>query len=576
MKKTKILFDCVSWKYRGSDLWTLQNISLQVDEGDFVVVTGATGAGKTTFCRLVNGLIPHGYPGTLKGRVYVNGENTINKTISALSNDVGTVFEDPESQIIWTSVADEVIFGLENRQMPKQEIDVRLERVLKFLSLWDKKDKTPFELSGGQKQRLALATIMACNPSIIVLDEPTSQMDPVGRREVFEAIQKIRDEHNSTIIIVEHNVSELIPIADKMILLNDGKLILCGTPEKYYQNLALIKKFKGPIPEMVELGAKLRSVGLTQRDCLTLTCIYEEIKKELRPNENMFPKKSVLRNYGDSAIEVENLSYAYPDGTVALRGVNLRITEGELVGVIGVNGSGKTTLAKIFNGLLKPSAGQVRIFGKPLAEYDSEKLVSVVGYVFQNPIHQIAAKTVFDETAFGMRNLGVREEEIEEKVNSLLRRFNLETRRSEHPYNLSRADQFRVTLASVLAIDPKILVVDEPTTGQDLQQSYEIMNTLKEENSKRKTVVVITHHLRFIAEYVPRVVFMLDGRVIFDGSTRDAFSDHVLLRDSLIDPPEVCKLAELLSLSVDGERPLTVEEAFGAILKTKSLSETPL
>jgi energy-coupling factor transporter ATP-binding protein EcfA2 len=573
MKRPEILFDRVSWKYRGSNQWSLQDVSLQIEEGDFVVVTGATGSGKTTFCRLINGLIPHGYPGTLRGRVYVNAEDTINKSISALSNHVGTVFEDPESQIIWTSVADEVIFSLENRQFSKEEIDKRLERVLRFLSLLDKKDKTPFELSGGQKQRLALAAVMACNPSIIVLDEPTSQMDPVGRREVFGAIEKVRREYNSTIIIVEHNVSELIPAADKMILLNDGKLVLFESPDKYYEDLELVKKFRGPIPEMVELGSKLRKSGLIQRNCLTLNHIYEEIKEKLSFSKYV-SYKSVMQNFGKHALEAEDVYYTYPDGTAALRGVNLSIIKGEFVGIIGVNGSGKTTLAKTFNGLLKPSAGKIRVFEKPLLEYDSEKLVSVVGYVFQNPIHQIASKTVFDEVAFGMRNLGVKEKDVEETVNSLLKRFNLEKYRLDHPYNLSRADQFRMTLASVLAMGPNILVVDEPTTGQDLRQSYEIMDVLKEENSNGKTIVVITHHLRFIAEYIPRVIFMLGGKVVFDGSTRDAFSDPELLSGSLIDPPEVCKLAQLLSLSLNGKRPLTVDEAFRAIVEAIGVRET--
>jgi energy-coupling factor transport system ATP-binding protein len=548
----KIVFDNVSWRYSSSNEWALREINADIEEGEVVLVTGPTGAGKTTFCRLINGLVPHGYPGTLRGRVYIDGKDTTALPISKIANFVGSVFEDPESQIVWTNIKDEVIFPLENRRIQKDEMDERINYSLALLGLLDKMDKTPYELSGGQKQRLAIASVIAARPSIIVLDEPTSQLDPVGRREVMEAIKRIRDEYNSTIIIVEHNIDALLNYADKMILLNNGSVAIRGEPDAYYSSIEDVIRYRGPLPECVELSYRLSQITGKKFNCYSAECLKETIERiidsrviEIEEREERQPA-----NFGateEIAIELRDVSFVYADGTRALDQVSTLVRKGEMVGIIGVNGSGKTTLAKTLNGLLKPSFGSIKIFGKDVNAYKQAELVGKVGYVFQNPIHQISCRTVKEEIAFGMKNLGFEEEIIKRNVETLLQRFNLSKFGDAHPYNLSRADQFRVTFASVVAMNPDILVVDEPTTGQDHAQSHEIMNFLQEENKKGKTILVITHHLRFVAQYIQRLMIMLNGKILYDGPTRNAFSNYSLMKSSLIDPPEMSKLSYLLA-----------------------------
>ncbi len=274
--------------------------------------------------------------------------------------------------------------------------------------------------------------------------------------------------------------------------------------------------------------------------------LYKVLKKFNCNSNFLINKNENVATLDETAIDVQNLTLIYPDGTKALDNISLKINKGEFIGIIGVNGSGKTTLVKTFNGLLKPTKGKVIVLGKDINEWDSEEIVRKVGYVFQNPIHQISSRTVYDEVSFGLNNINIPKSEIKNRVYPLLERFGLKNLVNKHPYNLSRADQFRVVFASVMAMDPEIIIVDEPTTGQDLYQSYQIMNYLQEENKKGKTVIIITHHLRFISQFVPRVVILYYGNKIFDGTTRDAFANFEIMQKSMIDPPEISKLSYLL------------------------------
>jgi len=536
------------WKYAGSDTWALNGVDLTINEGEFVLISGPTGAGKTTLLRSIIGLIPYGYLGTLKGNLYIREKNLLESSISEMSKIVGMIFEDPETQIIWNRVIDDVVFPLENLNFNKNEMVERLNYSLKLLNLEDKKYSSPYELSGGQKQRLSLATLIAKRPKIILLDEPTSQLDPVGRREVIDALIELKKEYSSTIVIVEHNIDQLVKYVDRILLLDDGKVVLDDIPDKYFENIDIIKIHRGSIPEIVELSYHLKKNNFISKIYLNTEDLYDEIKKinftniekKIESNYNYTPSSNT------DAIVAENLSLVYPNGTMALNNISLRIKQGEFVGIIGVNGSGKTTLVKTFNGLLKPTSGNLIILGKNINKWDSEELVKKVGYVFQNPIHQISNRTVYDEVAFGLRNIKMPENQINARVMSALKRFELEHLKNKHPYTISRADQFRVVFASVIVMSPEIIIVDEPTTGQDLYQSYQIMNYLKEENQKGKTIIVITHHLRFISQFVPRTIILLFGNKIFDGATQEAFENYEIMQKSMIDPPELSKLSYML------------------------------
>jgi energy-coupling factor transporter ATP-binding protein EcfA2 len=533
------------WKYSDSD-WVLKNIDLEIEEGEFVLILGATGAGKTTLLRSINGLIPHGYPGTMKGIVKIMNIDTINTTVPKLSKIVGSTFEDPESQIIWNTVLDEVVFPLENAGLNKNEIFERTNWALKLVKLLEYINKAPYQLSGGQKQRLSLAAALVMKPKILVLDEPMSQLDPQGRKEVAEALYTLRNEYKSTIIIAEHNIDYLIKFVDKIVLLKDGTIIKEGDPYRFYRDLDDIRRVGGAIPEIVELSEILLTKGLINDLKLTI----EELIDSVNLNNIEIKCEDVLQKYTVTedkpiVIQTDNVGFTYPTGSKALENINLVIREGEFVSIIGVNGSGKTTLAKTFNGLLYPTEGKVAVYGRSTKQWEAEKLIATVGYVFQNPIHQISNKTVYDEVAFGLRNLGFDEIEIKERVLTLLEKLDLLKYKDKHPYNISRADQFRVIFASILAISPKIYVVDEPTTGQDPLQAQQVFSILKEENTKGKTVIVITHHLKYIAKYSPRTIILHKGKKIFDGTTREAFSNINLMEKASLEPPETSKFTTI-------------------------------
>jgi energy-coupling factor transporter ATP-binding protein EcfA2 len=571
--ESKITVQDVHWRYTGSEDDVLRGISLDVDEGEIVLITGRNGAGKTTFCNLLNGLIPHFYVGDLRGNVIVDGINTTESFVGFLATRVGLLFQDPASQLISGSVEDEVDFALENIGLPIAEIEERTQAALDYVGLGDYKDRPPFALSGGQQQALALACIMALNPVIYVLDEPTSNLDPYGTLQIFSLLDKLATEQRRTFVVVEHKLEELIDTADRVVVLDEGKIVTSGTPREVLGGKAeLLSEMGLWPPQMALLAYRLRHLGLMKEGMAPLTLkegieVFSELLESNGFAKTVPGKKSESTSQytprsGEPLISLKDLRFTYPTGAEALKGVSLDIFENEFVAILGQNGSGKTTLVKHFNGLLKPTEGDVVVFGKNTRETPTYELIEYVGYVFQNPDQQLFSNKVYDELAFGLTNVGYSKEQIQKRVEDVAAKMNMEDLLEERPYSLSKGDRQRVVISCILALDPNVIIVDEPTTGQDPHKRREIMDLMKELHTQGKTIIVITHDMNLAAEYAERCVIMSDGKVILDGGSKDIFVQTEKLASTHLTPPSVNQL--FLKLSEKYRVPpdiLTADEA---------------
>ncbi|MDH2902026.1 MAG: energy-coupling factor transporter ATPase [archaeon] len=549
------------FKYTSSKDWILKSINLSIEAGEFVAITGATGAGKSTLCFTLNGIIPHNLTGDFRGIVKVLGVDTLSTKVSDLAKQIGMTFQDPESQLFGLTVEEEVAFGLENFGIAPDEMEKRITWALDVVRMLDLREKSPYELSGGQKQRVAIASSLALHPKILVMDEPTSELDPIGKSEVFSVIERLQDEFDMSIVLIEHETEEIAKFADRMILMRDGTIAIDAPPAEYFDQLPILESCGIKIPQIIEFAHVLRARGLWPDSIPTVfsdalnqsRAIFSSVpRSNFSFLEKVSSSSSDIRNdtsqdnTNDALIEVRNLVHRYPDGTLALNGINLTIRRGEYVGIIGQNGSGKTTLAKHLNGLLKPTTGTVMVDGINTTKCTVAELSRKVGYAFQNPDHQIFLDTVENEILYGPRNLGFSEDRMRDVLDNSLRLLKLEHLKTEHPLFMSRGERKAISVASVLAMDPEVVILDEPTTGQDWKNSLNILDVLDELNRRGKTVILVTHDMRLVAENTKRTIVMRQGRVLLDLPTRAAFSKPEILETSFIKPPQITQLAQNL------------------------------
>ncbi|MEM3437432.1 MAG: energy-coupling factor transporter ATPase [Nitrososphaerales archaeon] len=546
------------YKYPKADRPALCGINLQVEEGEFLAIMGKTGAGKTTLCLSFNGLIPQYFEGgEYSGKVIVNGLLTSNTPPQKIALHLGMVFQDFESQIFGTIVEEDVAFGPLNLGLSRDEIIRRVSYSLSALRLEGYEKRETDTLSGGEKQRLALAGVFAMKPKILVLDEPTSQLDSLGKEEVFSSVARLREDYKTTIIMVEHRSEEIAKYADRVIIMSDGKIALEGSPREVFSKVAyLLEKGVRP-PQVCELAFSLTKRGFSSK-------FFPITEDEFI---FAFPKLSIKKSstcsniYQDKEemIVIEDLHYIYPNNVKALNGISLTIKKGEIVAIIGQNGSGKTTLAKHLIGLLKPTFGKVLIKGLDTREQTTGKLAKIVGYVFQNPDHQIFATSVKDEISYGLKNLKLPKEEIEKRVSESLKFVGLEGFENYHPFLLKKGERQRVAFASIFAMKPEIFVVDEPTTGQDYIGSENMMHMLLKLNENGHTIIIITHDMRIVGKYVKRVIVIDKGKIVLDGSTKQVFSEFDTLRRCYLLPPQITRIGRELSFKGE-ETILTVED----------------
>ena len=540
------------FRYRGSEEEALKGVDFSQDEGQFVALMGQMGAGKSTFCRCLNGLIPNFIKGDFQGKVKIFNENILGKKVHDLAQRVGLVFQDFESQLFSTTVQLEVVFGPENFGIPVEEMERRLKDCLNLMGLAGLENRDPSTLSGGEKQRLAIASILALKPRILVLDEPTTDLDPEGKRTIFSLGERLRREI-PTILMVEHETDELLT-ADRVVIMNEGEVVVQGSPSTVFKQLDLLTKH-GVQPRQLDTLFHLLHIddqALSPEEALD---VLRRAGWSPDPARSESLASKDRRDYGELLISVEDLSYSYDGSRKALDGVSLKIRRGEFIGILGQNGCGKTTLVKHFNRLLLPSSGRVLVFGRDTREWKTSQLGKRIGYVFQNPDHQIFANTVQEEVAFGPRNFGLSEDEIAHRVRGALQEVGLEGYEDKDPFSLTKGERQKVAIASVLASRPEVIILDEPTTGLDYWGQRGVMDLLKVLNEKGHTIIIITHCMWAAAEYCHRCVVMADGRVLKDGPTREVFRDEGVLAEASLRAPAITQLGNLL-----GVTPLSVQE----------------
>jgi len=547
----------LTFTYHGASKPALNNINLKVRKGELVAITGHTGSGKSTLLYTLNGLIPHVLKGRKNGKVFIKGMDVDKHPPEELARTIGVVFEDPETQLTSLTVEDEVAFGLENISIPREEMVERIKWALNIVRLpFDKfKNRAVTTLSGGEKQRLAIASILAMKPEILLFDEITAHLDPLGKKEISEVIDTLRKLGEHTIIWSELNTAEIANHADRVIILKDGKIILEGPP--YYVFRKVSTTDVKP-PQITELAIKLKIEPVIKLE--EAEKVFQEYLKKVKNQINLsFEGKESFQIKSDSSIiiDINHLYFGYEKDKYVLEDINLKIRKGEFIALVGQNGSGKTTLAKIIMGLLKPSSGDIKIFGKDIRESKLIEIAQHIGLVFQHPESQLFEATVEKDVSFALRNLNLPKDEINKRVEDVLRICGIEELRKADPLLLGLGQKRRVGIASVLVMHPEVIILDEPTSGQDWFQSIEIMDMLKELNKKGHTIIFITHDMELVAQYATRVVVLHNGKILFDGPTREVFKKVEFLNSISLGVPQIVELFYKLNLPIA----LTIEEA---------------
>ena len=537
-----VVVEGLTFTYEGAARPVLQGISFRVRRGEAVLILGPSGSGKSTLLLALNGIVPQRLPGEFSGRVVVDGLDTQEHEVPRLAEKVGLVFQDPEAQFCTLYVEDEVAFGLENLCTPRNEMRERVAWALAQVGLVDKAAARLDRLSGGEKQKVSLAAALAMDPPILALDTPTANLDPASAREFWRLLARLKAELGKTLIIVEQQVDDLISLVDRVVLLDaEGRVVDVGTPREIGQRHP-VRRLTGMGIWVPQVWEALAATRVTAADGLPLT-VEEAASLVVRSLDARTPPAGARPTPAKKAplLTVRGLTYTYPTGTrPAVDDVHLTIGRGEFCAVVGTNAAGKTTLAKCLTKILPPPPGTVFLDGKDVHDLPLAEVTRRVGYVFQNPEHQFVADTVFDELAFGLRVRGVPEPEVQERVEAMLTQMRLHDRARAHPFSLSQGEKRRLSVATALIVEPEVLILDEPTLGQDRETALTLMEEMRRLHATSRTVVFITHDMRLVAEYAQTMVLMHRGRVIFQGSTEEAFRQPDLMaRASLVAPPLV-------------------------------------
>lgn len=529
----------LKYKYPGSDHFVLDDISFTVEKGDFIGVAGENGAGKTTLCYALSGLVPHFFKGSYGGNVFIGDLEVYTHSMNEITARVGLVFENPFSQMTGAkfTVYDEIAFGLENLGVPREEMHRRIQECMQQLKIEELRDVNPSSLSGGQLQRVAIASVMAMKPDILILDEPTSQLDPQGAEEVFQTVEQLSAQ-GVTIIMAEQKIEKLAAYSDRILLMNKGKLICEGTPEEIFSRNDLDDY--GVEPPVYTSAA--RSLKIRQDTAATLPVVLEEMPKSGLENFSLPIRHVEAVDVKTAEIVVSDLRFGYEKDAEIIKGIDLELS-GKPLAVIGQNGAGKTTFVKLLKALLKPYKGKITVDGVKTTDTTAAKLAAVVGLIFQNPNDQIFKSNVLDEVMFGPLNIGQSPETAKSNALKMLDRVGLASKIDENPYDLSLAERKLVAVASILAMDTKVVIFDEPTIGQDAKGKVTLSLIINELYAQGKLVVCILHDMDFVAETFEHAVILGNGRVLFNGETRTAFSQEELLREAGLEQPHVTRLA---------------------------------
>ncbi|MBA8814989.1 energy-coupling factor transport system ATP-binding protein [Microbacterium halimionae] len=524
-------------RHDGAPLDTPADVTFTVLPGEVVLVLGPSGSGKSTLALTLNGLIPQELPAKTSGHVEIAGYNAAETPVSTLSQHVGMVFQDPDTQLVTGTLLDEVAFGPENLRLPVAEVLERAETALRRMSLWDRRHENPDVLSGGGRQRLAIAAAIAMGSPLIVLDEPTANLDPQGIEDVYAALAELASDPERGILLVEHNLDAAIAIATRVVVIDQlGRLVADGSIDAILRGRAAELQDLGVwLPTSALAALRLRRAGYSL-DPLPLT--PAELTTALDaspPPADWRPTPLVHVTSRDRmpqpVLSATNL-HVRRGRTEVLHGIDLEIQPGDFVAIVGGNGAGKTTLLQALSGVIPPPRGSAFIDGQDITRLGRKRVHERVGFVFQNPEHQFIAHTVFDELAHGIRRSRFDEHEVRERVDEMLRRFGLTDKAEAHPFHLSGGQKRRLSVGTALISGAGVLALDEPTFGQDRARADELLKLLRDLNRDGTTIVIVTHDMQLVTEYAHRTVVMRDGRVAAVGATEEIFADTALVESA--------------------------------------------
>ncbi|MBY4796978.1 ATP-binding cassette domain-containing protein [Collinsella sp. AGMB00827] len=569
-----IELDGVSFAYGAHATKAIDGIDLQVLEGEFLGIIGPSGSGKSTLAAALSGAIPHHFGGELYGAVRVCGHDTCEVSLTDISRMVGSVLQDIDTQMVASVVEDELLFGLENFGVAHDEIEARIAHALDTVGITSLRHREIATLSGGQKQKVAIAAILALEPRVLVMDEPTAALDPESSRTVFETLARVNRTAGVTVIVIEQKVALLSRYCKRIAVMAAGKVEIVGTPHEVFSHAEDLRALGVDSPRTVRISNSLIQEELAS--ATTLPALDAESACKLIGSiveaDAVAPKRARLAaeekqtkaisglgtsperqeaqpvSSGAPVICLEDVSFSYGPGEAAVSHLSFEVFPGEILSVIGQNGAGKTTLTKLLNGLLHPSSGVVRVAGMDTAQVSTSELAARVSTLFQNPDRQISKESVVEEVAFGLELTGVERTEAHRRAEVVLARFGLP--KDESPFSLSRGQRQMVALASVLVMEPQVVLLDEPTSGLDYRECMTVMETVRELAEQGSAVVMVCHDMEVVSDFADRAVVMADGHIIGAGATAEIFAQPELLQAASVEAPQVVRVSEQLSRTV--------------------------
>ena len=539
-RETIISFENFGFQYTAQAEPTLYDINLNIRKGEKILIAGPSGCGKSTLAHCINGLIPNSYPGKTTGKLMVGGKNALELGLFGLSKMVGTVLQDSDGQFIGLTVAEDIAFALENDCIPTAEMHAQVQKVAELVDVEKVLNHAPHEISGGQKQRVGLGGVMVNDVDVLLFDEPLANLDPATGKQAIVLIDEIQQRTGCAVVIIEHRLEDVLyrPV-DRVVLMGEGRILYDGDPDTLLCGSLLPQS--GIREPLYVTALKYAGVTLTadmHPAQLPLLKLADSQKEQVR---NWFESRPRAAADGETEIllEARGVDFTYDGGHHALKGIDMTIRKGEMLAIVGTNGAGKSTFSKVVCGFEKQQKGSLTLNGTDLSELSIKERADHIGYVMQNPNQMISKTQIFDEVALGLRNRGVAEEEIRARVERTLKICGLYPFRNWPVSALSYGQKKRVTIASILVLEPEMILLDEPTAGQDLKHYTEIMDFLSALNRQGVTVVLITHDMHLMLEYTPRAVVFHAGQVIADKSAAQ-----------VLNSPEIVETAHLKETSL--------------------------
>ena len=544
-----ISFKNFSFKYNNVVDKTLKNIDLTINKGEKVLIVGPSGSGKSTLSHCINGLIPFSYNGEIEGELIIDNIKPYEESLSDVSKKVGTILQDQDSQFIGLSVGEDVAFNFENNAMPLKEMKVKVIDALELVNMVDFIDHSQHELSGGQKQRVSLAGVLGSDAEVLLFDEPLANLDPASGKEIMQLINDIHEKTNKTIIIVEHRIEDVLEQPfDKVIVVNKGKVQGFGTPDEILKSDLL--KNNGLREPLYLEAMKLAGCDISQSENLKdLTNIDEKNKEVLKNwfNNETSTKDSIIKE--EKILEVKNLAFSHDGIKNTINDVSFHLNKGEILAVLGNNGAGKSTLCRLITGILKPQKGSIFLNNQCIDSWSIKQKGSAIGYVMQNPNQMISQHMIKDEIALGLKCRNYSKEEIDKKVEEVLKICGLYPYRNWPVSALSYGQKKRVTIASILAINPQVIILDEPTAGQDYKHYTEFMEFIKELSAQGISIILITHDMQLTLEYCHRAVVLSGGEKIADDKPSNILTDENIIKKANLKETSLSTLAKSIGIA---------------------------